>query len=464
MSNIHTIESLNASSSNSNILSINSVNEGTQLLPVLRLRASINEDNGVQSSLDKVVEEHRKYIEENGSSSISEDFPNFYPAINDVDVEVSSLFDIIKNIYNRIINSEVDIVDGNINTLSNLIRNDPCFATQEGCEDIKKELNTVVNDLNNSININSLKPLGQFGDITLNELILKGQNLDFVRSSFFINNHEFIVYPLKLIPIGLVYGTIVRLFMKHCDDYNSIIRERNVSLRRRTHLLRVRRVNIATTLAITAPIATILLLKFGSTKILDGIKIGGVSNNDTTVNNNELLYYISIITSSKLSLKHKVKRILPNYKPTFATATPRPTPTPTPTGKKKKNKNKKNQYPKIFKLIILIIIGVGLYKYNILPYINKDIIKYFIYYIWFTILIFTIVYNCIGYFILLLGNEKEIDIDLNKIRIKFIRNTIENFIVIGNNTTDKEKENMKKYFILHLYLSLFVFILSGFLI
>jgi hypothetical protein len=59
-------------------------------------------------------------------------------------------------------------------------------------------------------------------------------------------------------------------------------------------------------------------------------------------------------------------------------------------------------------------------------------------------IIFSIIYNSLGYFILL--NKNEINIDLNKIRNKFIRNTIEDFIVIKNNPTDKEK--MKKYFFL----------------
>jgi len=418
MNNIHTLDSLknNNSISNSNTITLtpDSVNDGSQLLPVLKLRASNNEINEVQSSLDRLIEDHRRYMEENGTSSISESFPNLYPPAIEDEITVTSLFDIIKNIYNRFINSGVDIDENNINTLSNLIRNDPSSGNLN--EDIKEVLNAVVTDLNNSINTNNLKPLGQFGDITLNELILKGQNLDF---SFLINNQELIVYPLKLIPIGLVYGTIIRLFVKHCDDYTSIQKETDIL--KRIHLLRVRRVNIATTLALTAPIATILLIKFGQLNIFDGIKIG--INKDNIVNNsNELLNYIGIFTTLQ---------------------------------------KKKNQNPKLFKLILLlfIIICVVIYKYNIFIYIN-NINIYILYYIWVLILIFSIVYNSIGYFILI--NKNEIDIDLNKIRIKFIRKNIESFIAIRNSKIDTE--NMKKYFITQLYLSLFVIILSGFLI
>jgi len=286
MDNIHTLDSLNNTTTLTTTLADN-INDGTQLLPVLKLRASINEINDLENSLDRAIAENLKYYQENGSSSIPESFPSLYPPAIEDEVTVTSLFDIIKNIYNRLINTGIDLDENNINTLSNLIRNDPSSGNLS--EDIKEVLNTVVSDLNTSININNLKPLGQFGDITLNELILKGQHLDF---SFLIQNQEYIVYPLKLIPVGLVYGTIIRLFMKHCDD-NSI-NSRNYDLETRLHLLRVRRVNIALTLALTAPVATILLLKFGKLSIFDGVKIGGNTNN---IVKSELLNYIPLFIS-----------------------------------------------------------------------------------------------------------------------------------------------------------------------
>jgi hypothetical protein len=103
---------------------------------------------------------------------------------------------------------------------------------------------------------------------------------------------------------------------------------------------------------------------------------------------------------------------------------------------------------------------VGLYKYNIFNYIINILNIYFLFYLWFLILIFSLAYNSVGYFILI--NKNEIDIDLNKIRIKFIRKNIESFIAIRNSKMEKEK--MKKYYISQLYLNLFLLILSGFLI
>jgi hypothetical protein len=186
MTNIHTLDSLNNSNSGSNITTRcatqDCINDGTQLLPVLKLRASNNEINNVISALDRSVEENYNYFLSHGSSSISESFPSLYPPVKEDEVIVRSLFDIIKNIYNNIINSGVDIDENNINTLSNLIRNDP--SSDNLNDEIKEVLNNIVNDLNTSITTNNLKPLGQFGDITLNELILKGQNLVALRVFF----------------------------------------------------------------------------------------------------------------------------------------------------------------------------------------------------------------------------------------------------------------------------------------
>jgi hypothetical protein len=129
MTNIHILDSLNnsnsSSSSNTTTFTQDCVNDGTQLFPVLKLRASNNDVNNVPSALDRLVETHRNYYLEHGSSSFSESFPNLYPPVIEDEVTVTSLFDIFQNIYNRFINYEIDIDDNNINTLSNLIRNDP---------------------------------------------------------------------------------------------------------------------------------------------------------------------------------------------------------------------------------------------------------------------------------------------------------------------------------------------------
>jgi hypothetical protein len=107
----------------------------------------------------------------------------------------------------------------------------------------------------------------------------------------------------------------------------------------RAHFLKVRRINIAVTLALTAPIATILFLKFGKLSLFYGIH-RFFEDKNKIVNNNELLN---------------------NLIPIFTTLL------------KKKNKDK---YPNLLKLILFIIICVGIY--NIFIYITSYIIIIFI--------------------------------------------------------------------------------------
>lgn len=150
-----------------------------------------------------------------------------------------------------------------------------------------------------------------------------------------------------------------------------------------------------------------------------------------------------------------------NYIPIFTTLQKNSSPNPRLPHSKGENEPRKGGKHSIFKLILFllfIIVCVGLYKYNIFNYIINNI--FILIYLWLLILIFSIVYNSIGYFILI--NKNETDIDLTKIRSKFIRNTIESFIAIRNSNLDKEK--MGKYFITQLYLSLFLLILFGILI
>lgn len=169
MGNIHTLDSLNNNNSVSNTVTLtpDNINSGSQLLPVLKLRASNSDVNEIQTAPlgDKAVADNLQYYLENGSSSLSESFPSLYPSLTAVsgavedEITVTSLFDIIRNIYNNFINSGVDIDETNINTLSNLIKNDPSSGNLN--EDVTEILNNVVNDLNNSITSNNLKPLGQ---------------------------------------------------------------------------------------------------------------------------------------------------------------------------------------------------------------------------------------------------------------------------------------------------------------
>jgi hypothetical protein len=362
MNNIHTLDSLNNNSnSNTIILTQDSINEASQLLPVLKLRASNNEINEIQNSLDRLVDEHLKYYEENGrnchrQSSLSESFPSIYPA-----------------------------------------------AIEDG------------------------------------------------------------------IPVTRPYK------FRYCASHR--LRKQG----RKNTILRVRRVNIAVILAITAPLATVLLVKFGKVSIFDSLGLKLVPPKAGVLPAFGWLRQDIVLPLGRqahtgcfrnlCALAEGKSPVGVHQAPAlFTTLHTRGRIAPRPDSNEQKKKNHLN--PKFIKFILfllLIIICVGLYKYNIFMYIIHYIMPcatrggealFFLIYLWFLILIFSIVYNSVGFFILI--NKNEIDIDLSKLRNKFIRNTIESFICIRNSNIDKEK--MEKYFISHLYLSLFLLILSGILI
>lgn len=72
-------------------------------------------------------------------------------------------------------------------------------------------------------------------------------------------------------------------------------------------------------------------------------------------------------------------------------------------------------------------------------------------FIWIILLVIALIYNIIGYFILLIEND--INIDLSKIKVKLFRNIIEDFIGIKNSKYF-DNEKMKKYFATYIYVCL----------
>jgi hypothetical protein len=126
--------------------------------------------------------------------------------------------------------------------------------------------------------------------------------------------------------------------------------------------------------------------------------------------------------------------------------------------------NKKNNYwYKILFLILFVLLSFFDYKYNIYSYcwtfINNNLkLVYSILYIYYCLNLFVaVIYYSIGYFILSIDNE--IKIDLNKIKIKFIRDIIEGLFVTKRLSVNNKK--VKNEFLFPLFISLFVLIISG---
>jgi hypothetical protein len=258
MGNVHTLDSLKNGSTS--IINEESVNNGTQLVSVLRLRAKESEIRVAEIALVKRrAEEFRRYTEENVSSSPfgseGESLPDLYPAPDEIEPGANNitLFDLIKKIYNRLINSDIQVNDSNIDSLITF------FKKEEESENLSEEVKTVLENitLNESLPSFGMRPLGKFGDITLNQLVDIIQNFNF---SMVLDNTELLVYPISLLPFSLIYYKLVRSYMRHCDSIDDIRRIKNERLR--MHQLRIRRVSIAATVGLIIPLSTLMILKF----------------------------------------------------------------------------------------------------------------------------------------------------------------------------------------------------------
>jgi len=158
---------------------------------------------------------------------------------------------------------------------------------------------------------------------------------------------------------------------------------------------------------------------------------------------------------NKNNLKKRISLL--NTKPsTFSTGSPKIEPN---------NKNN-NIWPKLLLMLVLFIFSILNLKYNLLYYSwlllmdNLNLFYLILFYLWTFNIIFGIIYLSIGYFIIFIENE--IKIDLNKIKIKFIRNKIESLLVIQKSSVDREK--LKNFFLFPLFILFLVIIGTGLLI
>ena len=250
MNNLNNINNNN----NNNENNINNQNEVNEVLDrvINNLERSEDLDKALikyddkklleESNLDKAVKEIEKYKEMYGNDNGEEN------NINDSEYNV---FDLIKKIYNDIIKGEnIEKLDNNsvINTLSNY-----------------DEMEQVVNKVVNSDKVaglieklkNNGKPLGELGDTTINDIITSAANFDF---SFIINNSHLVVYPMKLIPAGFIYGGLIRYYIKNSSIYKtSRFHIKNENLRFSFQRYQYRQIRLFVTMI--APALTVALLQ-----------------------------------------------------------------------------------------------------------------------------------------------------------------------------------------------------------
>ena len=213
----------------------------------------INLENKI--TLFEAVQHVSRYLETrlqvNPENISSEKLTKFLePFVKNKEITVKELFNHIKTIYD----------------------NDPAFLNS----DIVKEKEIKSTEIIN-------KPLGSVGDITVNEIINKLNDVKII--DFVLNHHKFVINGLPLGVMGISYGTVMWAYMSKVHN-RPIPSHINTDVLRATHIKR-KEIQLAIFAFIGAPLI-VAGLRQSAISIKDIITIEFVddNNNNTTVPDN----------------------------------------------------------------------------------------------------------------------------------------------------------------------------------
>ena len=226
-----------------------------------------------------------KYINNNPpqSESFAESFPNYGDDKKGIFASLKHLFKQINESkeFNKLIEKNKE------KSLSDLI-----------AENLKKsDDSTNTNPFNTLESLTSWKerPFGHFGDSSLNSIVSNIIKKDYTYVNDIINIS---VKPLSLIPAGLTYTTLVRLYLNKMNQDNSINFMKTAEEKLRFLNKRNREINIVTFLI--APIVTLTLVSVFNHSILDSFNIS-LNNNNNLPYFTDQLNESSVVNSSSSS-------------------------------------------------------------------------------------------------------------------------------------------------------------------
>jgi hypothetical protein len=360
--------------------------------------------NNEKSALDLAVDDILNYNKNNPNSSFETDnLDKSDEIIEEIKNEnYISLFDIVKQVSHKI-EGLGKYIEESKTPLSEIIKN---ISSSELNDKVTTIINKVKDEL--SVQKESIKPLGNYGEVSLNEVMNRLINNRYVP---FKDAVEVAVNVGGLIPVGLVYSGIVKLYLKKINPYSEIIKETNPKIRMQA--LALRRKEMLLFMGAVAPIAAVTLVFFGKVSVGDLINI--------TVHSSETNNLTSELFSLGLMTRLIFKK-LPNW------------------------------FKYLFVLLTLIFVfKSNLYLY-LLPYITIKSLKYF----WLFLLLNTIVYFSFNYiFLTILNQNKNFKIPKNLPR--FIINQIESLKLLSTtNLYNRDKKRNK----LLIIICLIVFILA----
>lgn len=341
----------------------------------------------LRSNLEKFIEDHKKNTETHyrkvANSSMHESFPEIYPNPESEEVEyfVETIWSILKRLYEKLMNNEIEVDQNNLDNITTLIKKDPASENlseevsnilENGAERLANEFaGPIFNALSNYEVVNNVKPLGEFGDISLNELINK---LSQFNLEFLVHHHHVAIAPLKLIPFALVYRLLFKQFLKHCDSKKEIKKINNTA--ERLYFMNRRRTTIALMAGFVIPFSSLLILNFGKMSILNAIEIK--SNTLDKLEDKKSILLLPYGSSSLLFIKNPFNiSQLNKQKNNFSTSTVRWASNKNkrlpeninrqPDFYKNKPEDRKfNFWYKFLKLIIFILLSFCLIKYSLL--------------------------------------------------------------------------------------------------
>lgn len=403
-------------------------------------------DNDIssRSRFEEFLEEQRRYIEENTSSSNEVDLPNLDDSLEIASdsSDFNSIFEIVQSISNRITNGEISLGDNPMSvSIIQLIQdysgNNPHIAS------------LIENLSNQHVNSPILNQLwsGDWRNITLGTLYDNLCDIPLVNLPYI----EYGIVPLKLITFGFMYRLLVRTFVRNYIPHTQFNEPNNRLLR--ISNLKVRNYGMAVVCLLVAPMSAVVCSNFTNSVLSESVYLKIGSNNVSSVSADKLSWLPFIFTFAPSSyfsyLKSKNKK---SFKVRGATKII--------TENKDEPIQKKNFFKKGFKWLVILILLYLQLKYNwmseyfVFYATNKYVIEMCLFYIEILGICLALVSFSLAIFILSI--KSDIEIDLSSLRIPYLRQFLEDLISVRNEKELSYTENMRKMMIGLFKLTLFI--------
>jgi len=292
---------------------------------------------------------------------LEESFPKIYGPNAEPDGVFAALRKIHKNI------QDIPGVEENGSKLTELI--------ESNLDEAINRSNPITGDMNAWTS----RPFGSFGDDSLNNIASRIINLDY---KIITDNADIIIQPLSLVPAGIMYTSLVRLYVNRIvpmEPINQFVRSKD-----KMQFIRLRNAHIRTFMLITAPLITVGLLHVLDHSIFNSVSFSLHEN---------LSSETDVSSDMSSSVLKKIGFFILGH-----------------------NSQKKNRgsWTKWIKVIMSIFISIGILVYcigldSLLVFILSIKLKYFIL-VYILFILFFIMYYMFIIFLYFLFRQNEINI------------------------------------------------------